>query len=634
MATRTVKARVELDGERQYKQALSELSKGSQVLGSEMRKLQAEYKGNTDSTEYLTKKGELLERQLLQQKDRVETLRQALQNAASKYGESSEKTQEWQIKLNNAEAAQYDLQHAIEENNDALNDQGQAMEKTDDTSHGLSLSVKDLASQFGINLPGGLDKSLAGMRGFSAGSVAAVGAVAAAVKLLIDAEKKLIDLTREAAATADEILTLSQVTGLDSDTIQEMRYAANLIDVSFDVIRSSMTRLKNGMQDARNGNERLAESFRSLGVNVTNADGSLRDAEAVFYDVVDALGDIENATERDAIAMDIFGRSAEDLNPLIIAGSDTLRAYADEARAVNAVLNEESLEALQHVDDAYQRLQATQEAIRNQMAVEMAPAVEELYTQWDSYIQTVAAELKNSGIIEGAAEILKSVVDIIPALEELTRSVFPELGQGLSGIAAILETVAWLTASIADAVDFIEGFTTLDFGLMGNALGLNYDEGTPSHVQSWELKTSPGSWDAYQSRYNGGTYEGWTYNQATGQYGTDYTGYATAGGWSAEDEARYTWDPDSERWYDNVERRWIRGNAAGTPNWRGGLTWVGENGPELVDLPAGSQVFNAQDSRRAGGDVFNITIPARDIKEFNDIVRIAESARIVARMGG
>ena len=73
MSVRTVKARVELDGEKEYKQALSELNSGNKTLASEMRKLQAEYQGNSESVEFLTKKGELLERQLLQQKDKVMT---------------------------------------------------------------------------------------------------------------------------------------------------------------------------------------------------------------------------------------------------------------------------------------------------------------------------------------------------------------------------------------------------------------------------------------------------------------------------------------------------------------------------------------------------------------------------------
>ena len=92
MSTRSVKARVALDGEAEYKQAISELNAGNRTLASEMKKLQAEFKGNTDSVEFLTKKGELLERQLLQQKDKVETLRQAVQNAAKEYGESDKRT--------------------------------------------------------------------------------------------------------------------------------------------------------------------------------------------------------------------------------------------------------------------------------------------------------------------------------------------------------------------------------------------------------------------------------------------------------------------------------------------------------------------------------------------------------------
>ena len=84
MSTRTLKARVELDGEKEYKQALSELNQGNKVLASEMKKLQAEYKDNADSVEYFNKKGDLLQRQLEQQKDKVKTLQDALAASAKK----------------------------------------------------------------------------------------------------------------------------------------------------------------------------------------------------------------------------------------------------------------------------------------------------------------------------------------------------------------------------------------------------------------------------------------------------------------------------------------------------------------------------------------------------------------------
>lgn len=37
-------------------------------------------------------------------------------------------------------------------------------------------------------------------------------------------------------------------------------------------------------------------------------------------------------------------------------------------------------------------------------------------------------------------------------------------------------------------------------------------------------------------------------------------------------------------------------NATGTNNWRGGPTWVGERGPELVDLPRGSRILPHKES--------------------------------------
>jgi hypothetical protein len=86
--------------------------------------------------------------------------------------------------------------------------------------------------------------------------------------------------------------------------------------------------------------------------------------------------------------------------------------------------------------------------------------------------------------------------------------------------------------------------------------------------------------------------------------------------------------------YDENYGAWIQKgyNATGNDNWRGGLTWVGEAGPELVSLPGGSQILNAQDSRSFGGDTFYITIDSASVREFNDIVEIAQSARVRRRM--
>lgn len=599
MATRTVKARVELDGEKQYKQALSELQKGNQVLGSEMRKLQAEYKGNTESTEFLTKKGELLERQLLQQRDKVQTLRDALANAAQQYGESSDKTQEWQIKLNNAEAAQYDLEASIRENNEAL--QGE-----DATMQGLGDTVNDLAGKLGIKLPEGATKALSGMKSLSAGTVAAMSAAVGGVVALVKGVQQLHQTTLEAAANVDEILTESMTSGLSTQTIQQLKYAENLIDVSYSTITSTLTKLTRNMAEANTGNAALAESFTSLGVSILDTDGSLRSAEEVFYDVVDALGGIENTTQRDAAAMDLLGKSAQELNPLILQGSGALRELAAEAEATGYVLDESQLKKLGEVDDAYQELQLQIDATKKQLAAEFAPASKQVMEDFARLVQGTGEILTRSGLVKGVGELVKYATALLQPVGALL-GLAPQVTQSLQPLYTVLHGIAGVFAWIADAgnaaVGLLTGFTSAGRTRLNTALGLNARYGMYSNMQRWS-----GDADRWEDWRN-----------------SSYSGYAAQ---------NYGYDSATGRYYDRETGNYIYGaNASGNDNWRGGLTWVGENGPELAFLPRGSRIVSAQESRGMGGDTFNFTIDARSVQEFNDIIEIARSARLRARMG-
>ncbi len=581
MATRTVKARVELDGEKQYKQALSELNQGNKVLASEMRKLQAEYKGTTESTEFLTKKGEVLERQLLQQKDKVDTLRAALQNAAAQYGEADSRTQQWAAQLNNAEAAQFDLEHAIEENNAAL-------EGEDETMTGLGDTVQQLAGKLGIQLPEGATKALNGMKGLSAGTVAAMTAAVAAVAALFKAVQQLHQMTVDAAADVDELITQSMTTGLSTQTLQQLKYAENLIDVSVSTISGSLTKLTKNMADANDGNEAMAESFASLGVQITDfSTGHLRSAEDVFYDVIDALGQIQNGTERDAAAMELLGKSAQDLNPLILQGSDALRELGKEAEATGYVLDESQIQKLGEVDDAYQRMQLQIDATKKELASQFAPASKDAMELFARVVKAAGDALSQSGLISNTASILKSIMSIFDAAGAVFDAL-PSWMNPLNQLSGALRGLATLMATIADAANLISGIMPWNWGSgrAATALGLNMSNGQMSNLQ--------------QLRY-GGNYASYgnSYNAATGLYSGNY----------------------------------FAGNATGNDNWRGGLTWVGEAGPELAALPAGTRIFSAQESRQAmGGDTYVFNIDPANIREFNDLVRIAENARIVSRM--
>lgn len=78
-----------------------------------------------------------------------------------------------------------------------------------------------------------------------------------------------------------------------------------------------------------------------------------------------------------------------------------------------------------------------------------------------------------------------------------------------------------------------------------------------------------------------------------------------------------------------------KGYASGTDFYPGGLSLVGEYGPEIVQLPRGTKIYpngTAPNLGTAENNTYNISINARDVREFNDIVKMAQSARVRARM--
>nr|DAE12383.1 MAG TPA: tail tape measure [Siphoviridae sp. ctR5S1] len=615
-----ISTRFTLSGEKEYKQALSEIGNGMRVLDSEMRKVQSAYAQNADSVESLAAQNDVLERKILSQTEKIEYLKAALQQSAEKYGESDKRTMQWQTSLNNAEAELNNLNNKLDENKEKIEESGKETGNLGDVVSGLT-------EKFGIKLPEGMQKSMNSMGSLNTASVKIAGGFVALAVAIAKAEKALISMTKESAAFADNIITLSMQTGQTTDQLQEFSYATELIDVSVDTLQGSLTKLTNNMQDTINGTGNAKASFEALGISVTDADGNMRSANDVFYETIDALGDVKNETERDAMAMDIFGRSAQDLNPLIIQGSETLKAYAQEAHNVGYVLDDEALSALGAVDDAYQRLQKSQEGAKNQLSAEFAPYLTEFYEKITKLIRDGGQALKDSGIVDSFGMLLETVGDIIAPTDQLSSDTVPKLTEALRPLAEIM-------AGIADTIDFIDGFATVAVGGVWTAL---FD--TDRWIGGWEkMGKAAGFGYSYGNGNNTQTlkekWEQTDINRATSANG--YGQYYANGKWYSNYESylRDEWEKSGTGTTFEYWKMQKGYNASGTDYWRGGRTLIGEYGPEEVVLPQGTRILTAQETRQAsGGDTFYITIPANTVKEFNDIVNIARNKRRTDRMG-
>ena len=651
MAGPSINTKIKLDGEKEYKAALAEINSGLRVLKSELNLASEQFKDNAGSVDALSKKNDILERSILTQQEKIEKLKEALQYAGKEYGESSEKTNGWKIALNNAEAELAKMQGELDANTDALKKMTSPLDKvrsafaatkeqgggvkealanlkdeftlSTDSANGLGTALTDIAGHFGIQLPESASKAASALNGINAGAALAVTGIGLLAAAIVKAEKALISMTKESAEYAKEIKTLSSVTGQSAESLQEFDYAAEMIGVSSDRIRDSLKETTNKMQEAATGTGDAYEAYNKLGVEITDVDGQLRSAEDVFYDTIDALGEMKNKTERDALAMDLMSESAQELNPLIEIGSDGLKQYAQEAHSMGYVLDNEALTALTEVDDAYQRLQKSQEGAKNQLSAEFAPYLKEFYEKITKLIKDGGQALKDSGIVDSFGMLLETVGDIIAPTDQLSSDTVPKLTEALRPLAEIM-------AGIADTIDFISGAATvLTTGIwdwdkwsggwkqMGKAAGFGYSYGNGNNTQTLKEK-----------------WEQTDINRATSANG--YGQYYANGKWYSNYESylRDEWEKSGTGTTFEYWKMQKGYNASGTDYWRGGRTLIGEYGPEEVVLPQGTRILTAQETRQAsGGDTFYITIPANTVKEFNDIVNIARNKRRTDRMG-
>jgi len=375
---------------------------------------------------------------------------------------------------------------------------------------------------------------------------------------------KLYDASKAASEYADNVLTLSSVTGLSTETLQKMDYAAELVDVSTEQISSSMTKMIKNMAGARDGNEDLQKSFARLGVRYKDGNKELRNAEDTFYDLIDALGKIDNETERDAKSMEIFGKSAKELNPIIDIGSKKMRQLGDEGKNLGYVMDDVALEKLGALDDSIQRLNKSSEGLQNSFGLALAP------------------------IMTAFFDTLANVP--IPVLQSLIT-----LGGTVAGIMLVVKAIKEVTNSGKGMIDFFKNFdvqaaktTAVVIGVVAALLALGVIIATIAGKGNELNRTMEGVSNSVGNMRN------------------------------------------------TIQKQQTQYYASGTDYAAGGEAWVGENGPERLELPRGTRVISAEESRRSsGGDTYILyaTIPAKDIKELNDVVNFMQQSKPAVRAG-
>lgn len=297
----------------------------------------------------------------------------------------------------------------------------------------------------------------------------------------------MVNATMDTSALADELMTLSSTTGLSTDTLQELNYASELLDVDTQTVTGSMTKLLKTMSSAADGSSSAMEKFTDLGISIYDAEGNIRSTEDVFWDAIDVLGKFESETERDMASMELFGKSARELNPLIEAGSETFRSLADEAAAVGYVMDGQTLEAFGDLDDNMQRMTNTAQAVEQSFGQVLLPLLTDMSGDAVDLMGDFSGALAGA---EGDIDAIGSVIeDFAPRAVELVEEYFPKIltvvEEVLNALLPIVITVAPqllsmignLIVELANSISanseaFISGFASLFESVVNAAVTL------------------------------------------------------------------------------------------------------------------------------------------------------------------
>ena len=329
--------------------ALKDIRNNTKSLDKELKQVDNALKFNPTNVDLWRQKQELLTQKVNETKNKLDVLKQAQAQLDAQGVDKS-----------TAEYRDLERQIIVTENQ-LKNFDGQLRQIGNVKLKALSEEFKEVGTKIE-----GAGQALKGVSAAAAGVVAGLGAISV-----------------KAGVAADDLNTLSKVTGIGTGDLQKYSYAADLVDVSVEAIAKSNKKLVKNAYAAANGSKAQAEAFNAIGVSVVDANGELRDSESIFQDVLTALGQMTNETERDALAQTLMGKSAAELNPLIEDGGETYKMVAETMKKYNLdYVDQETLDKANQFNDSLDTMKLLGSVafaqVGSQLAAYLAPALEKV----------------------------------------------------------------------------------------------------------------------------------------------------------------------------------------------------------------------------------------------------------------
>lgn len=453
--------KIGLEGEKEFKKALADINQSFKVLGSEMKVVQSQFDKNDDSVEALTARNQVLGKEIDAQKKKIETLRKALENASTSFGENDRRTQQWQIQLNNAQAALNNMERELDQNQRAIDSMGDEMRDAAQQTDKFGDEIDDAADKTD-KASGKLEKVGSVLKGLA---VTAGAAVAAAGAALAGLTKSFLDLAestreyREDQAKLDAAFTTAGFTAEQAGEAYTGFYAIlGEEDRSVEAV-NHLAKLCSTEEELAQWTDIAAGVWATFGDSLpieglTEAANETAKTGTITGQLADALN--WAGVNEEAFQSALDGCSSEQERAALI--TDTLNGLYQEAAENYKTLNGDVMEAQRAqalLTDAYAQLGAIAEPIMTTLKTMAA----DVLTAMIPFVSLMGEGLQ--GVLNGTAGAAETFAEgisgLVSVLMEKLSTIVPVIGEAiLASLPVLLEAgvniIATLVTGIVNAL--------------------------------------------------------------------------------------------------------------------------------------------------------------------------------------
>ena len=463
--------KIGVEGEREFKKALSGINEEMKLLGSEMKLVASEFDANDKSVKALKSQYNVMSSEVDAQRKKVDTLKDALAAASAEFGENDKRTQSWKKQLNLATAELNKMENGLDDLKDELNDARMPSARLGEAIDGIKEKFSDFmkwpkrignelktlttpiakvgsgALTLGKNLAS-VGKTVAGftLKGIGTAAVAGTAALGGLATAAISAANNV-------AAAGDQIDKESQKLNMSREAYQEWSYVLSQNGADISQLGGGIDALVMKLNEAEKGSEDVAKMFGELGITMVQVQEAT--PEQAFEMVVSGLQGMEDETRKAAIAQELLGGAGSELLPLLNSSAEATKKLKQEAHDLGLVMSDEAVDASVKYTDQMDKMKRSVTAAFQSVAADLLPTFGLIMDG----ITGMATGQEEAGdkIVKGIKSLARKIEKMIPQIVDLITEILPVIIDSIIMISVemmpvLIDAVKKIAVSIGETL--------------------------------------------------------------------------------------------------------------------------------------------------------------------------------------